>query len=114
MKIAENNKCDFCGEVDSMEHAFIRCMRLNTFWTEVTRWLKRELQVTLPDNDKEKLFGLLKEEGTIEKGNRIKKANHILLIAKFSIIKAKFYERNDIKEVFEEEVGKRIKYLTSY
>ena len=39
------------------------------------------------------------------------KVNHILLIAKFSISKAKYYERGDIKEVFEEEVGKRIKYF---
>ena len=113
MKITESNRCEFCGEVDSIEHALISCMRVRTFWIEVTEWLKKELHVILPDSSKEKLFGLIPVEGTTNKENKMNKANHLLLIAKFSISKAKYYERMNIKEVFEEEVGKRMKYFES-
>ena len=37
MGIKSSEKCDFCDEVDVVEHMFFRCKRLQTFWTDVSK-----------------------------------------------------------------------------
>ena len=45
------------------------------------------------------------------KGRRVDIANHILIIAKFSIAKAKFFDNLNIIDIFESEILKRKKFL---
>ena len=89
MKIKESNKCDFCENVDFIEHALVNCERLKDFWQNVIEWIKKELDVCIPhDNILFKLFGLVKGDvGKCAKW-KVEKANHVLIIAKFVIMKS--------------------------
>ena len=112
MKIKENNKCDFCGSVDFIEHALVTCERLNSFWHNVIEWIKREIDVCIPhDNIIFKLFGL--EKGDIARCPkwRLEKANHVLIIAKFVVVKSRYIQGSSLEKLFESEIEKRLKFL---
>ena len=106
--IKRTNKCDFCQEVDFLDHFLISCVRLRPYWQKVLSYIERETSVLVQDYTKHKLFGINEEN---HKGkdntNSIEKANLYLLIAKFSIIKAKFYNVENIFSVFESEINFR-------
>ena len=59
----------------------------------------------------EKLFGIMKGEKQNYKGRKVEIANHVILIAKFSIAKAKYFDNHNVLKIFEEEILKREKYL---
>ena len=99
--IKNSNKCDFCQEVDFLDHALIECERLDPYWEQVLSFIKKETNVVVPNQTKYKLFGF-KEAGYNSKVND--KANLLLIIAKFSIIKAKFYQINNVYGIYQSEI----------
>ena len=111
MKLSATNTCDFCGEVDYTEHALVNCVRLKQFWEAVIKWIKKEVGIDVADKTEEKLFGIGKGDRKKTKAKNVAIANQILLIAKFSIYKTKFYDHQNITVIFEEEISKRKKYL---
>ena len=111
MKIKLSNRCDYCGEIDYIDHAFVTCNRLTEFWNSVISWIDKEVDICIPDRTLEKLFGIVKGEQKHFKGRRVDIANHILIIAKFSIAKAKFFDNLNIIDIFESEILKRKKFL---
>ena len=111
MKKEDNNKCDYCGEIDFIEHAFTDCQRIKVFWNQVLEWIKKELDIHIPVDAMKQLFGIVRGEGFMYKGKSTNKANHILIIAKFAIIKSKYYDGENVKGVFETEIKKRLHYL---
>ena len=114
MKVKENNKCDHCNEVDFTEHALVSCERIKGFWENVIGWVEKEIDVKIPqDSIICLLFGLVKSDASNCARWRIEKVNHVLLIAKFSIIKSRFMEGVSIESLFEKEIQKRMKYLKS-
>ena len=64
-------------------------------------FIKKETTVVVPNQTKYKLFGF-KEAGY--NSNVIDKANLLLIIAKFSIIKAKFYQINNVYGIYQSEI----------
>ena len=114
MKVKENNKCDHCNEVDFTEHALVSCERIKGFWENVIGWVEKEIDVKIPqDSIICLLFGLVKGDASNCARWRIEKVNHVLLIAKFAIIKSRFMEGVSIESLFEKEIQKRMKYLKS-
>ena len=80
MKIKENNKCDYCDNVDFVEHSLVCCDRLHSYWQNVIEWIKKEIGINIPsDLLVFKLFGILK--GDVSRGNkkRIEKVFHDVL-----------------------------------
>ena len=112
MKISPTDRCDYCGEIDYIDHAFVTCIKHVDYWSAVNNWIKKEIGIFIPDRTTEKLFGIVKGEHKNYKGKKVEIANHILLIAKFSIAKAKFYENLRAIDIFESEILKRKKFLT--
>ena len=57
-KIKSNNKCDDCGEVDSIEHHLYFCITSKTFWKKLKTWLIDNLGFGIELTVCEVLFGL--------------------------------------------------------
>ena len=110
MKLSDTNACEFCGEIDYVEHALVSCIRLRAFWEAVLKWTKREVGIEVKVKLQDKLFGIEKGEHK-EKLKKVAIVNQIILIAKFSIFKTKYYDHQNIAVIFEEEISKRKKYL---
>ena len=113
MKITDSNNCKYCGEIDYTEHFFVTCPRLTTFWIAVLEWIEKEIGIKISSGITEKLFGISVEDNINYKGKKTVFVNHILIIAKFSIIKAKYLECHNIFEVFLNESSKRRKYFSN-
>ena len=111
MKISTSNKCSHCDEIDFIEHYFVTCPRLTDFWRAVLEWIDKEIGIKLSNGTPEKLFGIIKGEKKHYKGKKVETVNHILTIAKFSIIKSNFFVNLNLIEIFEYETSKRQKYL---
>ena len=99
--IKNSNKCDFCQEVDFLDHTLVECVRLRQYWEKVLFFIEKETQIIVPNETKYKLFGF-NEVG--ESNKKVEKSNLLLIIAKFAIIKAKFYQINNIYGIFQSEV----------
>ena len=113
MKITDSNNCKYCGEIDYTEHFFVTCPRLTTFWIAVLEWIEKEIGIKISSGITEKFFGISVEDNINYKGKKTVFVNHILIIAKFSIIKAKYLECHNIFEVFLNESSKRRKYFSN-
>ena len=111
MKIKNSNKCDFCGSVDTIDHALVQCERLESFWDFILQWINREFEITIPDTDLVKLFGLVRGDVDGWEKATIDRINHTLLIAKHAIIKSKSSMYIPIEVVFEREAKTRSQYL---
>ena len=110
MKIKNTIICDFCNEVDFIEHMFVTCARLNFFWDNIKSIVELILDQEFRMDSTTALFGLLKEN-VICKTEKLNEANHVILLAKFSIVKAKYTSNPNITMVFEHELSLRRKYF---
>ena len=55
MGISESSKCPYCEEQqESIEHAFLYCETVKSFWDEIEKWLKTHIDrsIKIPDIDK--------------------------------------------------------------
>jgi len=105
MGIKDSVVCDFCGEVDYIEHFFYSCTHLKDFWLHIESTIFKQVGILVKLNINAILFGFDVDNLIIE--NRT--INHILLIAKMSISKYKYGERINIKFIFDNELSLRIK-----
>ena len=90
MKVKENNKCDNCTEMETLEHLFFCCPKLTIFWNHISKEVSRILEKTIEIDIPIALFGL-DPYGIDVDFIKIKKANYILLLAKACISKHKFF-----------------------
>ena len=37
-KLKDTNKCDFCEEIDNIEHFSVTCKKSKTFWESLLKW----------------------------------------------------------------------------
>ena len=106
--IKTTNKCDFCQDVDFVDHFLISCERLRHYWQNVLIHIEKETKVVVPDDMEHKLFGIIEENSKGNKASKnIEKANLYLVIAKLSIIKAKFFNSENIFSIFQSEINFR-------
>ena len=57
-KIKTSNKCDDCGEVDSIEHHLYYCINSRTFWNQLKTWMGSNLNFGIELAVCEVIFGL--------------------------------------------------------
>ena len=82
------------------------------YWHNVIEWIKREIDVCIPhDNIIFKLFGM--EKGDVGRCSkwRLEKANHVLIIAKYVVMKSRYIQGISLEKLFENEIEKRLKFL---
>lgn len=104
MGIKETNKCDFCDEVDFIEHFFCSCTKLNNFWKYVRKQIANYTGKDVNFNISDILLGY---QVAYIKDNCIKHINHILLIAKLTISKFKYGKRIHLECIFDYEMKLR-------
>ena len=110
MGIKDTELCDYCGERDVIEHMLIHCNRLKGFWAMVMNTIYSRTNVRIEITDQNILFGIAKTEPQT-KNSHLKIINHIILIAKMCISKAKFGSISNIFMIFELELAARVHYL---
>ena len=111
MKIRDNNKCDSCQEVETLQHLFFNCTSLTTFWKYISELVSLTLETTFSIKVVNALFGITTEDTQADLA-RIRKANHIMLIAKMCISKGRFSKNKNLRLIFEHEKLLRHKFLT--
>ena len=108
MKIKDSIYCDHCNEVDFTDHMFVKCHRLQSYWSYVNDQIDLVLEKHIELDVTMKLFGLLECKWGRKRANE---ANYIILLAKFCLVKSKYDPSRDAKHIFEIELKIRDKYL---
>lgn len=88
-KIEDNNKCNYCNEVESLEHYFADCNTLQIFWQRLKAWFLRNFDFVINFKTLDILLGI----PNYDKNTDINILNFILLFAKNFIYSCK---KNDI------------------
>ena len=110
MGIKNSELCEFCGEREVIEHMLIYCPKLRGFWEMVFNNIFVRTRIRVQRTDAHILFGIRKESLTCnQKQYRI--INHIILIAKMCISKARAFNINIVNVIFEAELATREMYL---
>ena len=40
MNIAQDDKCSFCGDVETLQHLVYKCIKADSFWLDIQTWIK--------------------------------------------------------------------------
>ena len=105
MKLRNNNLCEFCNSIDTLEHFFYECTISRVVWNEVERKLETLINKYIHLSAKNVLVGL--DMGDNLGKNTPKISNQLILIGKSAISKAKFHKNRNVKMVFEQELHTR-------
>ena len=113
LRIKQNNLCDFCRSVDTIEHFLVSCPANRSFWNELEIWLKKTN--IIPENDSVSfnsvniIFGFLQ----LEYGSKI--INLIILYAKYYIYIERLQGKNVTVKLFQNVLREKLhieKYIT--
>ena len=107
-KIKDTKQCDFCQEIDTIEHMFSLCSKLRGFWDYVSSWIYCETHTKIKLSTENIILGLLASDFPNVKKTHLHMINHIILIAKFSINKMRFGENKNVFIIFDLEVSYRL------
>jgi hypothetical protein len=83
--IKENEKCEECNQIDTIEHHLVQCPAVLTFWQQVFNWWENISKTKFPLIAYEIIFGIPNESNEII----INSFNYILLTGNYYIYKSK-------------------------
>ena len=100
MNIKQNNLCPYCtNTVETVEHAFLECIYVRTFWRDIENWLKRSIDNSIKIVEMEKIFCPKNPKDIIYK---------VINTAKIVIYKnrqtGKNYNLNDLKNTLKNQM----------
>jgi hypothetical protein len=103
-KIKTKNTCDFCEEIDTIEHFLYQCPKTHTFWQFLFNWWAANIPVRFNINIYEILFGIPNEHNE----PIVNQLNFFILHSKLYIYHCK--KKNNNMNVFEviKEIRKQI------
>lgn len=91
VRIKEADTCDFCEEVDSLSHFFLKCRNVKTFWEQLMEWCAEYTDISLEGlNEAELLFGVL------DRRRNRKVTNWLIIFAKYYIQKRRLFAQGSI------------------
>ena len=110
MYLKDTNLCDTCNNIDFIEHAFYHCEPVQRFWNHVSQLISTRLNIHFNISPSQAILGI--PMGSQQFSPKIlHEINHIILIAKLSIVKSKVSKNTNIKVNFEQEIELRKKYF---
>ena len=110
MYLKDTNLCDTCNNSDFIEHAFYHCEPVQRFWNHVSQLISTRLNIHFNISPSQAILGI--PMGSQQFSPKIlHEINHIILIAKLSIVKSKVSKNTNIKVNFEQEIELRKKYF---
>jgi len=95
--------CDYCNEIDTLEHYFFYCENCKDLWQHITSFLSNTLQVNIPLNIVDILFGI----------SHRKTQDQTLNVINFIILHGKWFIYSCKKEVKTLSFTGLYKYLKS-
>ena len=81
----QTNICNFCSEIDNLEHYFFNCKHVEIFWSSFYKWWQNTTQVQLQLNCLDVIFGIHNPNSY----NIIACYNYCILLAKDYIYRQK-------------------------
>ena len=113
MKKRRNNKCMYCGEVETIEHFFYECRELRKLWNEVKVIIDIISNGKIKISEKEAILGIIDKTGLNEE--LINKINIIIILAKKSIGQVKYGDKYHYILNFENLLRiRKIEYRVEY
>ena len=107
--IKSSEKCELCGVTEYIEHLFIECQRIGSFWEKVERLILSQINKSIKLNNNIILLGIEQDKQFEKlKLKEMYQINEILIIGKLSISKSKVNNLN-LDLVFERELRIRSK-----
>ena len=83
-KLKDNNKCEYCQKIDTLEHHFYWCIYSIEFWNKIQKWCKDNLDTSMKFTVCEILFGIC-----IENNDSFNIMNFLILLGKKFINKSR-------------------------
>ena len=105
MKIRQSDTCQYCEEFDSLQHFFFDCSFVKCVWDEIGRHIESIANKYIHLSAEKVMFGLGKGEGLGK--STLNKANHLILIGKATISKAKYAKRKNFLIMLDQEIAIR-------
>ena len=105
MKIKGDNRCVKCGQVETIEHFFVECEELKSFWLYVCEYIGYKYETKANMTEREIVLGVIQKESLSQQKRNV--MNHILLVAKYTIAKVKYGNGANYKLNFDWEIKKR-------
>jgi hypothetical protein len=84
-KIRDNNNCDICNEIDTIEHMLIYCSETYKFWQRIFNWWADNINVWFEVGTYEIIFGIPNENDE----NLVNQLNYFIIHAKYYVYKTK-------------------------
>jgi hypothetical protein len=84
-KIRTDNICNYCQEVDTIEHFLVNCNNTYIFWRQIFNWWAASFKVWFQVDTYELLFGVPNEKNE----PIVNQINFIILYGKYYIYKNK-------------------------
>ena len=81
----DNNKCNYCNQVDTLGHFFAECVSVNSFWKSLKAWFLRTFEFCINFTPLDILLGIPNYETSID----INTLNFVILFGKFYIYSCK-------------------------
>ena len=113
MSIKSSSQCDYCLEVDVLEHSFITCYRLKPFWQYIESLLEEVVGDEISIDPVSGLVGF--QPGSLPCSySNLKIVNHIIILAKHAINISRYTKNPNINDIFDSEFILRKSYFPSY
>ena len=85
MKKINDDRCEYCGEVDTLIHFFFKC-EVSEIWNEADNLISSIVGKKVTLTEQNKMFGILTQDYTYH-NNLQMYINHIILVCKYTIPK---------------------------
>jgi hypothetical protein len=84
-KIRDNNYCDKCKQIDTMEHMLINCEESKLFWKQIFNWWAANMKIWFEVGTYEIVFGIPNDLSE----HIVNQLNFFIIVAKYYIYKCK-------------------------
>ena len=105
MKLRDNDICQFCNSVDTMQHFFYDCPLSRKVWEEIERKIETLCNKYIHLSAKNVIIGI--EQGDYKGKDILKIINIMILIGKHAISKAKYHKNRNVMVVLDQEFNMR-------
>ena len=101
MKLAPSQNCQFCGEIDFVEHFFFNCIKVKPLWIEINKDINASLGVAFKVKEIDVITGAHDYQGI--SSVILKEINHRIAIGRMVISKYRYGKGRNIFEIYETE-----------
>ena len=101
------NTCEYCNEIDTLEHHSFGCKHTKIFWSRIQNWTKKHLDTSIEFTVCEILFGI-----GIENNDSFNIINFLILLGKTLLLIG--HETTENRSTLSNSLRLKIKLKTSY